>query len=174
MEGHDFRTFAWCRLATAAGTRMDRFLADCRVINRCISCILYILFIILHIIVLFTYKLLLCIQQEHDKQSGEGSRVCHRCYAKRNDFLSDVDVELKAVETRGRAIEKAEEVDEYNRRNPVMWIIDPSPMMVDITIMLLSYVINFIVEIFLQRIKKISRTSAPMKRACIFYILRNY
>ena len=89
--------------------------------------------------VLFTYKLFLCIYQEHDKQSGEESRVCHRCYAKWNDFLSDVDVEQKKVEKRRKAIETAEEVEEYNRRNPVMHIVDASPMMVDITIMLLSW-----------------------------------
>jgi hypothetical protein len=32
-----------------------------------------------------------------------------------------------------------EEVEEYNRRNPVARITDPSPMMLDITIMLLSW-----------------------------------
>ena len=34
------------------------------------------------------------------------SRVCHRCYANRNDFLPDVDVELAKVEKRLSAIEK--------------------------------------------------------------------
>ena len=37
----------------------------------------------------------------------KGSCVCHQCYAKRNDFLSDVDVELKPVKKRRREIEKA-------------------------------------------------------------------
>jgi hypothetical protein len=32
-----------------------------------------------------------------------------------------------------------EEVEEYNRRYPVAQIVDPSPVMVDITIMLLSW-----------------------------------
>ena len=31
------------------------------------------------------------------------------------------------------------EIEEYNTRNPVMRIVDPSPMMVEITIMLLSW-----------------------------------
>ena len=33
------KTFVWCHLATAAGTRFGRFLADCWVINRSILCI---------------------------------------------------------------------------------------------------------------------------------------
>ena len=45
--------------------------------------------------------------QEHDKQSGEGSYACHRCYAKKGDFLSDVRLGLKSVESRRRAIEIA-------------------------------------------------------------------
>ena len=32
-----------------------------------------------------------------------------------------------------------EEVEEYNRMNPLVRIVDPSPMMVEITIMLLSW-----------------------------------
>ena len=52
--------------------------------------------------------------------------------------LSDVDVELKTVEKRRRANEKVVEVEEYNKRNPVRRIVDPSSMMVDITIILLS------------------------------------
>ena len=66
--------------------------------------------IVLHIMccfVYFAYKLCLCIYSEYDKLSGEGSRVCHRCYAKRKDFQSDVNVELKTVEKRRRATEKA-------------------------------------------------------------------
>ena len=54
---------------------------------------------------------------------------------KRNNFLSDVDVELDTDEKRRRAIKRAEAVEEYNRINSVIQIVDPSPMMVDITIM---------------------------------------
>ena len=38
-----------------------------------------------------------------DSGSGEGSHVCHSCYAKRN---ADVDAEWKTVEKGRRAIEK--------------------------------------------------------------------
>ena len=53
------------------------------------------------------YNLCLCVYWEHDKLSGKGSHVCYRCYAKRNDFLSDDDGELKTVEKRRREIKKA-------------------------------------------------------------------
>ena len=61
-----------------------------------------------------TYKYNLCIYiytpliaQEHDKQSGEGSYVCHRCFAKKGEFLSDVKFGLKTVDSRRKAIETA-------------------------------------------------------------------
>ena len=40
--------------------------------------------------------------QEDDKQSGEGSYVCHCCYAKEGDFLSEVRFALNSVESRRR------------------------------------------------------------------------
>ena len=64
------------------------------------------LLVMLNIVYSFVYlarKLCLCIYKEHDKlsQAGGGSRARHRCCAKRNDFLSNVDVELKSVGNSG-------------------------------------------------------------------------
>lgn len=39
--------------------------------------------------------------------SGEGSNVCHRCYTKKGDFLSEATVGLKSAEKRRKAIENA-------------------------------------------------------------------
>ena len=98
--------FAWCHLARAAGTGFARLLADSRVINRCRLCILYIMILciklcnvniqVMYCIVYFAFKLCLCMTSL--EVVCEGSRVCHHCYAKRNDLLSDVNVELKSGE----------------------------------------------------------------------------
>ena len=55
------------------------------------------------------------------------------------------------------------QVKEHNRKIPVARIVDPSPMMVEITIMLLWWY-HLYRRNFLQRMKKISRTWAPLER----------
>ena len=39
--------------------------------------------------------------------SGEGSYVCHRCYTRKGEFLSEATVGEKCVEKRRKAIERA-------------------------------------------------------------------
>ena len=61
---------------------------------------------ILHIVHIQAYYICFCIFQEHDRQSGEGSMVCHRCPARLGDFLSDARLGVKNTDSRRRIIEK--------------------------------------------------------------------
>jgi hypothetical protein len=62
---------------------------------------------ILHILHVKAYVICFCIFQEHDRQSGEGSMVCHRCPARLGDFLSNARLGVKNTDSRRRTIEKA-------------------------------------------------------------------
>ena len=67
-------------------------------LGRYILCKFYMLYMWMHISDIKIHILHITCLYAYDKQSGEGSCSCHGCYAKRSDFLSDVDAELKTVE----------------------------------------------------------------------------
>ena len=98
------KALAWLHLETKADTRFAPLWVECSEISRSILRIfMYISCNCANI----TNNAYFVYVQEHDKQSGEGSYACHRCYAKKGDFLSDVRLGLKSVESRRRAIEIA-------------------------------------------------------------------
>lgn len=74
-------------------------------ISRCERSVCYCIFN--HTVCLHAYFTYFCIFQEHDRQSGEGPLVCHRCPARLGDFLSDARLGVKHTDSRRRAIEKA-------------------------------------------------------------------
>ena len=93
------KALAWLHLETKADTRFAPLWVECSEISRSILRIfMYISCNCANI----TNNAYFVYVQEDDKQSGEGSYVCHCCYAKEGDFLSEVRFALNSVESRRR------------------------------------------------------------------------